>query len=305
MWKIALGVGAASLAWIGIGSGGSAPQGKRAWHPDAKWQAYWHQGKAEVTRFALEQSRYGEPHRGDAVLIFVTEDFRPKKQVKFEGRDANAAGAVPVLKLNQLRKFVTGVYDYSMMLSVFTPENLRANPRTLKTTASSQEWCGQVWLQANLRGDHYALTGHSYFDREADESFEVPVALLEDEVWSRIRIDPGALPAGDLKVVPGSFDSRLRHYRPRPLDAKATKGAAPASFGDGVVSYRIDYASGRSLAIYYDAAFPYRIRGFEESWRRGDTVHKTTARATHTERIAYWRRNKNSDSDLRAKLGLK
>ena len=45
---------------------------------------YWYQGKAEISRFELQQSRYGEVHQGDAVMIFVTEDFRTDIQVKLE-----------------------------------------------------------------------------------------------------------------------------------------------------------------------------------------------------------------------------
>ena len=33
---------------------------------------YWYAGDAELTRYALQQVRYGEVHEGDAVLIFVT-----------------------------------------------------------------------------------------------------------------------------------------------------------------------------------------------------------------------------------------
>ena len=47
-----------------------------------EFKDYWYSGEAELTRYELEQARYGEIHRGDAVLIFVTEDFRTDKQVK-------------------------------------------------------------------------------------------------------------------------------------------------------------------------------------------------------------------------------
>ena len=37
--------------------------------------AHWGDGRAEVNGYALTQPRYGEDRRGEAVLIFVTEDF--------------------------------------------------------------------------------------------------------------------------------------------------------------------------------------------------------------------------------------
>lgn len=45
---------------------------------------YRYQGKAELNRFDLQQERYGEIREGDAVLIFVMEDFLPETQVKYE-----------------------------------------------------------------------------------------------------------------------------------------------------------------------------------------------------------------------------
>ncbi|MBW1902875.1 MAG: septum formation inhibitor Maf, partial [Deltaproteobacteria bacterium] len=102
---------------------------------------YWFQGLAEISRFDLEQARYGEIHKGDAVLIYVTEEFFTDKQVKSElGKQP---GAVPVLKLNFVRNFITGIYPYSMMSSIFTPVNRRQHPQSLKVTTSIQEWCGQ------------------------------------------------------------------------------------------------------------------------------------------------------------------
>jgi len=63
---------------------------------------YWYQGKAEITSYELEQARYGEIHKGSAVLVFVTEDFSKNKQVKLDNPSANPKDAIPVLKLNLL-----------------------------------------------------------------------------------------------------------------------------------------------------------------------------------------------------------
>ena len=62
--------------------------------------SYWFQGKAELTSYTLSQARYGELHPGEAILIFVTEDFSRKKQVKLDDPAAAGADKVPVLKLN-------------------------------------------------------------------------------------------------------------------------------------------------------------------------------------------------------------
>ncbi len=57
-----------------------------------QFKGYWYQGKAELTRYQLEQARYGEIHSGDAVLIFVTENFLLDKQVKHEHGQFNELG---------------------------------------------------------------------------------------------------------------------------------------------------------------------------------------------------------------------
>jgi hypothetical protein len=40
---------------------------------------YWYQGKGEVNTYFLEQERYKEIRKGEAVMVFVTEDFSMKK----------------------------------------------------------------------------------------------------------------------------------------------------------------------------------------------------------------------------------
>src|SRR5688500_7788895 len=168
-----------------------------------QFRDYWHAGKAEVNAYNLMQSRYGESRPGKAVLIFVTEDLSKKLQVKLD--DPSRRNKINVLKLNFTKKFITGIYPYSLMLSVFTPVNRDKEPSSLKASMSSQEWCGQVYTQVNLRGNRYAVRSHSYFEQEADEQFSVRQALLEDEIWNFIRLDPENLPVGDLEVVPGLF----------------------------------------------------------------------------------------------------
>ena len=45
-----------------------------------QFQNYWYPHGAEISRYRLEQARYGDIHSGDAVLIFVTESMDPKLQ---------------------------------------------------------------------------------------------------------------------------------------------------------------------------------------------------------------------------------
>ena len=175
------------------------------------FRKYWYSGKAEVNSFNLKQSRYGEERTGKAMMIFVTEDFSISKQVKLDNGEAAGTDKASVLKLNMTKNFITGIYPYSMMLSVFTPINEAQVPHTMKAAMSSQEWCGQAYAQVNLRHRSYEISSHSYFEKEGDENHNLTVTLLEDELWNRIRIDHKSLPIGEVDSIPGLFFSRLNH----------------------------------------------------------------------------------------------
>ena len=51
-----------------------------------EFRSYWYQGSAEINTYDLIQERYGESRQGEAVLIFVTEDFLKEEQVKANQR---------------------------------------------------------------------------------------------------------------------------------------------------------------------------------------------------------------------------
>jgi len=277
---------------------GNRPQDSEA------FKRYWYSGKAELTRYDLHQARYGEMRHGDAVLIFVTEDFLKDKQVKHEY--GSGANAISVLKLNLTRKFNTGVYPYSMMTSIFTPVDISAYPRTLKTTTSVQEWCGHVFQQLNLRGGKYDVELRSYFQRESDRDFSLKPTLLEDEIWTRIRLAPDSLPTGRVKIIPGGQYERLRHKEIRPEDATAsfTTESDPA-----LRVYTVDYKSiKRKLVIKFEKEFPYKIVEWEETTPSGfgpkQVILTTRAVKTNSIYTDYWHKNRVMDAPLRKELGL-
>ena len=166
---------------------------------------YWYAGEAEISSYKLEQERYGQMRDGSAVLIFVTEDFLPEKQVK---ADNYSKDNVPVLKLNATKNFNTGVYPYSIMQSTFYP--VSNNKHAIKVSASIQEWCGHVYTQLNNRDD-YEIMSHSYFQSDADQNFNIEKAILENELWAKLRVNPKSLPTGNIEVIPSLEYLRLRH----------------------------------------------------------------------------------------------
>lgn len=261
---------------------------------------YWYAGTAELNRYQLAQARYGELHEGDAVMIFVTEDFITDKQVKYEGGPRDKVQSI--LKLNATRKFVTGIYPYSMMTSVFNPVNY--NVPVLKTATSSQEWCGHTYDQLNLRNGRYEGLLRSYFMNEGDQSFSLPLVQLEDGIWTKIRLNPAALPVGDIQLVPGAMFLRLKHLKHAAENATATL----SDYSDeempnkALQRYQVEYTSiKRSLSIVFDKNFPHTIYGWQET--NGDGL-TTTAKLTHMIKSPYWGQNGNEDRVLREQLGL-
>ena len=271
--------------------------------PADSFGAYWYQGLAEITSYDLEQARYGEVHPGEAVLIFVTEPFLADEQVKAD--DPNADGAVTVLKMNATRNFLTGVYPYSMMTSVFTPVQRAQHGPALKVTTSSQEWCGHTFTQLNRIADGYRLQLFSYFEGEGDQDRTLG-APLEDGLWTLLRLNPDALPTGDLTLVPGTIYQRLSHLDLQPHAATATLAPGDAP---GLRTYTLTYPDlDRTLAITFTAAFPHTVEGWTETYRSGFGPNARTLTTTATRRgremLAYWSLNGRADVPRREALGL-
>ena len=99
-----------------------------------EFKNYWFDGTAEISSYTLNQSRYGAPRAGNAVLIYVTEDFLKEVQVK---ADVKSEASQIVLKLNRTKNFLTGIYPYAIMTSVFS--RLGQSRPLVKTTTSMQE----------------------------------------------------------------------------------------------------------------------------------------------------------------------
>ena len=262
------------------------------------FKEYWYAGDAEITSYNLQQARYGETRDGKAVLIYVTEPFLAQKQVKADGANPDN---IPVLKLNATKKYLTGIYPYSIMSSSFYP--VHDNQHAIKVSFSAQEWCGQVYAQLNNR-DSFEVMSHSYFEGEADQDLVLEKNILENELWNKIRIDPQNLPTGEFEVIPSLEYIRLSHKELKPYKAILT-----LSSSDDVSSYEIDYPElQRSLKITFVSTFPYGIEGWTETFTSGfgDNAKQLTSSATkiNTIKTPYWKQNGNKDLSLRDSLGL-
>lgn len=268
---------------------------------------YWYQGKAEISRYELIQNRYGDLHPGYAVMIFVTEDFLTDKQVKND-RYENT-NTIHILKNNQIKKFPTGVYDYSVMSSVFTPTDVMDYPNTLKVSTSTQEWCGHTYMQLNFRNNRYVSELHSYFEDEADMVTQLDKAILEDELFNRIRLSPKTLPLGKIKVIPSTQIARLKHLDYTVVNAVAyLEEYNGADFdAESLMVYSVNFpALDRKLEIVFEEKSPYKIEGWIDSYPStfDQKVRKTIAKKTHERYSPYWKENSLSNMNLRESLGL-
>jgi hypothetical protein len=294
-------IAAFTIALSGCHESASSQSDMHKLYETDEFKSYWYSGKAEVAAYNLDQARYGENHTGKAVLIFVKEDFSKKKHVKLD--DPNQAGRdkVSVLKMNFTKKFVTGIYPYSMMLSVFTPVDQDEFSHTLKVTMSSQEWCGHVYSQLNRNANHYAGKSYSYFEHEGDHEFSVKQVLLEDEVWNLIRLTPESLPEGRVEIIPGLFFTRLKH-----ADLKSSVATATKETKETFTVYTLSFEDlKRKISIQYQNKFPHQITGWTEDFEDfNGNVMRTSATLDRALYIDYWNKNKKEFRHLRDSLNL-
>lgn len=258
---------------------------------------YWYNSEAEISSYVINQARYGENHRGTAVLVFVTEHFSTDKNTK---TDLVTESDTPILKLNFTKKFNTGIYPYSLMTSTFYPI---AGQHSLKVSSSSQEWCGHTYMEL-VNKDQYQISLNSYFEDESFEKIQIEKVDLEDDVWTQIRLNPEGLKTGKSMMIPSFFYLRLKHQ-----ETKAYQCNLAIEEMENYNSYSINYPDlNRTLAIQFEKSFPYKILSWQETYESGWGENKkeltTTAKLINSIKSDYWNENKVKDSYLRKQLDL-
>lgn len=274
--------------------------------PDkTEFDTYWNAGTAELSSYALSQARYGELHEGTAILVFVTEPFDTRKQVKTDWHPGKKH-VTTVLKLNEQRTFLTGLYPYSILTSTFHPIEGFDQELPAKITSSVQEWCGQVFTQLNQKGNAYELSRYSYFENESRKERKLKKAIPEDSIMTMLRINPNLLPVGEFKVISGVLPTRLLHY---PIGIESARAEIDIDDETDTAVYTISYPeSKRRTIITFESSFPYIINKWTETTMSGFGDEKTTLTTTavriKTSLSDYWNKNKNTHRSLRGELEL-
>jgi hypothetical protein len=277
-----------------------------AWAADPDFDSHWRDGKAELNGYRLDVSRYAEKRKGQAVLIYVTEPFSESKRVKVDDWTKDPADTFDAFKLNLVRDFQTGLYDYNTMVSVF----VRAKDFSpVKVTLTSAEWCGHVYEELIFRPA--GITGHSYSYFEGESGPRTlthnPDGLLEDNLWIQLRGLRGAfLKPGEKKsfpFLPGRLHDRLAHRLPAWTTAEIARSEQPQTIEVPagkfeVTVYALQIAGGRAGRFFVEQAYPHRII-------RWELAPDVTAELTGSARLEYWRLQNNGDENELKLLGIK
>ncbi|MBC7794931.1 MAG: hypothetical protein H7Z43_14595 [Clostridia bacterium] len=274
------------------------------------FDALWHDGNAELAGYTLTYPRYGELRTGKAVTIFVTEDFSDSVRVKAD--PGKHADLYPVLKLNLVRDFQTGIYDYNLMTSVFVAlaaHNDRLSGSVTKVSFSSQEWCGNIYAQELFDSAKVRAVVHSYFDGEADNVHELDYpsrGFVSEGLWAWARglaapiVEVGG--SRQVMLLDSLEDARLKHEPA--LWRAATLARLPERTQLEVhgVSYEVEVASahvegGNTLTFYVEVDSPHRIvRWMSSSGENADLLKST--------RLQYWKMHDNDQAGALRALGF-
>ncbi len=280
---------------------------------DRSFWDQWGDGQAELSGYALTTPRYGELRTGSAVTIFVTETFSKRDRVKADPGKHPKDDELPVLKLNYVKSFQTGVYDYDLMTSTFlalAPAFGRDPGSPVKVSFSAQEWCGHVYHQLLFDdGGKARETSHSYFDGEADQARTTDApndGLVEDAAlaWARGLAAPTLQPGGATTVpfLISATRARLLHrplaWSKAELSRSATTRQATVPAGTFEVDeWRIE-AGPLTLSYLVEKAAPHRV----VQWTGSDGERAELLGST---RSKYWEQHGEGFERELAKLRLK
>ena len=274
------------------------------WASSQFWD-WWGDGRAELSGYRLVVGRYGAPREAELALIYVTEPHDRRSWIKDD--HVEEPHRVNVMKLNQNVEFLTGIYPYSVMTSVFAPvDRYRPEPFSpVRIVHSVQEWCGAYTHLLWPGSERYRSLRLSYFAHEGERVREVEAdgpLLYEDALLVQLRELDGPFAGGgdwEGRLVPELWRLRAGHRGTDPVSARITRE-------EGVYEHQgeeVPVTRFRLQAEEYERIFqverdlPRRILGWSTS--TGEE-----AELLATERLAYWELNRPGDESWREALGL-
>ncbi|HET7903314.1 MAG TPA: hypothetical protein VFM17_02015 [Candidatus Eisenbacteria bacterium] len=280
------------------------------------FESVWQDGQAELCGYRYVVTRYGQSRGGQAVAVYVTEPFSERRRVKLDDPAASPGDAFEALKLNLVRDFQTGIYDYNTMTSLFVRSS---DIIPAKISFSSAEWCGHVYEELRFDRDAVRQSIRSYFEGEsADRSLDAPRGGVPEEnlhvLLRGLRGD--FLPPGRKRSVPflpSAFARRLVHSKAVWGSAEIERAARPETVRVPAGSFEADRytvraSDGREGRYWIESAPPRRVlrwtwTGAARDGRMGGDAAES-AELTGSERLPYWRLHGNGDEEILRRLGL-
>jgi len=275
---------------------GAGPFGERAAAATAVPNTFarntlWDDGRAEIDAYQASIRRYGVPRQFTAYLIVVKEDLSKTQLVKAES-DHDPGDRLPVLKLNHVIGYQTGIYSYHQMASCFFD---RATMDLVKLSLTSNEWCGNTYKEYTKRAGRGSLHVHTYWDGMAEATYGVPTGsdvVFYDALplWIRsLPQTPGTTRA--VRLLPSQIESK--GPKPEPRAATLTAAAAqelvmvPAG-GFATLRWDLNAGEARPDSFWTSRDYPYLL----VAWDRADG---SGYRLQWTQRLAYWQLNHLGD----------
>lgn len=279
-----------------------------AWAAD-EFHRLWYDGNAEISVYDLNENRYNETRDGRRIMVFVTEPIRRTTLIKPDALLPEDE-RVDVLKLNDIRKFKTGIYDYSILTSVFSPVNRYEGApamRALKVSFGGQEWCGNVFeiLKRTAKGIHTEL--YSYFESDGEPDTMLAASddvIFEDNLWILIReLNNTFITEGSTKtfqLIPSSWQRRKRHV---PISTETvviskTNGGTISTPAGRFDCSQFDWVyDNKTTRVWVERAWPHKII----TWTEADG---STGSLISSSRKPYWQLHGNDDLGLRKELRI-
>jgi len=280
------------------------------------FESHWQDGRAELAGYRYHVTRYGQRREGRCAMITVTEPFSASKHVKADDPSRNSGDTFEALKMNLVRHFQTGIYDYHTMVSIFTRSRDFSTDKVAFTCA---EWCGQVYQE--LIFEKSAVTGliRSYFEDESRQ-LRLPAqagGIPEDDLFILLRgLRGDFLPPGRSRsapFLPSPFHCRLSHQPTYWTSAAISRAPnlepvdVPAGSFQAIV-YTVRVKDGRTGRFWIEPAYPHRILRW--SWLPPRGEHQMRAEGAdegeliRSTRLPYWRLNQEGGERYLTEMGL-
>ena len=215
---------------------------------------YWKNGKIEIIKYELKEDSISV---GEGSLTFNIDYV--------EG--VNKTDSIQVLHSDFTGKIHKENYDYSAMTSVYLPLNLSLRPHAMKVMNSVQEPSENSFFELSQIPKSYEIESKNTFKEKTKEHYILERKNLEDELWTKIRMNPKDLPTGDIEIIPSFAFWQSVRKSPNIYEAKAElKDYLGTEFtGKKLKIYTLDYPDlKRNLSIVFEGDFPFGIAG----WKR-------------------------------------